>query len=177
MCRYALRGQTTLLIFHCCITLLLPLDLYMYTVYVIHTHTSYTSPPQVFWHPTLQLSMNTYLRSSLSCNYLPLQRIPPDIANLKFLQTLDLSGNKLRSLPAELGDMTHLRELLLNNNTLRVLPYEIGKLFLLQVGALEWRNAAVVCGGWVDVITLLFELCKRRVMKYTLLNAKGSNYW
>ena len=68
---------------------------------------------------------------------LPLQRIPPDIANLKFLQTLDLSGNKLRSLPAELGDMTHLRELLLNNNTLRVLPYEIGKLFLLQVSALE----------------------------------------
>lgn len=62
-----------------------------------------------------------------------MQRISPDIANLKCLITLDLSGNKLRSLPAELGDMTHLRELLLNNNTLRVLPYELGKLFLLQV--------------------------------------------
>lgn len=98
----------------------------------MYTHT-YTYTPTGILRPTFQLN-TFYFIMSLS---LPLQRIPPDIANLKFLQTLDLSGNKLRSLPAELGDMTHLRELLLNNNTLRVLPYEIGKLFLLQVSALE----------------------------------------
>ena len=73
----------------------------------------------------------TFLKSLyLSDNNL--QRIPPDISELKYLVHLDLSGNKLRSLPVELGDMIHLRELLLNNNALRILPCELGRLFLLQ---------------------------------------------
>lgn len=73
----------------------------------------------------------TFLKS-LFLNDNNLQRLPPDIAELKHLIHLDLSGNKLRSLPVELGDMISLRELLLNNNVLRILPCELGRLFLLQ---------------------------------------------
>ena len=85
--------------------------------------------------PIKNISPTLWTFTFLKCLYLNdnnLQRIPPDISELKNLAHLDLSGNKLRSLPVELGDMISLRELLLNNNGLRILPCELGRLYLLQ---------------------------------------------
>jgi len=38
---------------------------------------------------------------------------------MKNLQTLDLSGNKLRTLPAELGNLSNLEELSIADNQLQ----------------------------------------------------------
>ncbi len=57
---------------------------------------------------------------------------PASIGQLKALQTLDLSNNKLTVLPAEIGQLKALKTLNLSGNFFEVLPPEIGQLKALQ---------------------------------------------
>jgi Leucine-rich repeat (LRR) protein len=58
------------------------------------------------------------------------------MGNLKKLQQVDISENKLDSLPNELGGMVSLTDLLLSQNLLKSLPDSIGMLALL----VNWPN-------------------------------------
>ncbi len=59
-------------------------------------------------------------------------RLPPEIAQLISLQTLNLSNNQFINLPPEVTQLTNLRLLSFNNNELSSLPSEIGQLTNLQ---------------------------------------------
>jgi len=50
---------------------------------------------------------------------------PPSIRTLKFLETFELSGNKLIAIPKEIGDLASLTFLGLEGNCIRYLPFQI----------------------------------------------------
>ena len=54
--------------------------------------------------------------------------LPPEIANLTQLTSIDLNYNKLNSIPPEIGDLNNLTFLDLNGNPLDSIPSEIGNL-------------------------------------------------
>jgi leucine-rich repeat protein SHOC2 len=56
----------------------------------------------------------------VSTNKIPL--LPPAIATMTGLRTLDLSSNNLSSLPREVGAMTHLQLLRIEGNLIRSIP-------------------------------------------------------
>ena len=60
--------------------------------------------------------------------------IPPELANLRNLESLDLQVNALKgTIPPELGDLSNLRSLALGQNSLRgVIPPELGRLTNLE---------------------------------------------
>ena len=62
-------------------------------------------------------------------------RIPPELANLTNLTTLDLWDNQLTgSIPVQLGDLSNLRFLILNNNQLSGgIPAELGEFGKLEI--------------------------------------------
>ena len=55
-----------------------------------------------------------------------LQRLPPNIGNLKKLRVLDLEENKLEQLPTEIGFLKDLTRLVVQSNQLTSLPRAIG---------------------------------------------------
>ncbi|KAF9227045.1 hypothetical protein BS17DRAFT_694866 [Gyrodon lividus] len=106
-------------------------------------------PPQNTWNsldmggvniktlpPTSGLFSFTFL-INLYLNHNALSSIPPEIAKLRHLEVLDLSGNNLSTVPPELGMLTHLKELYLFDNSLLTLPPELGSLHQLQTLGVE----------------------------------------
>ncbi len=67
--------------------------------------------------------------------------IPPELANLTNLESLDLQVNALSgTIPPELGDLTNLRTLALGQNSLRgVIPPELGQLTELDTLVLRYN--------------------------------------
>ncbi len=67
--------------------------------------------------------------------------IPPDLANLTYLESLDLQVNGLRgTIPPELGDLANLRSLALGQNSLRgVIPPQLGQLANLESLVLRYN--------------------------------------
>ncbi|NEQ33180.1 MAG: TIR domain-containing protein [Leptolyngbya sp. SIO4C5] len=58
--------------------------------------------------------------------------LPPEIAQLTNLQTLNISSNRLSSLPPEIAQLTNLQTLNISSNRLSSLPPEIGQLTSLK---------------------------------------------
>jgi Leucine-rich repeat (LRR) protein len=63
---------------------------------------------------------------------LNLNRIPPQIAQLTALQTLDLSENQLTAIPPEITQLTALQTLFLGQNQITAIPSRITQLTALQ---------------------------------------------
>ncbi|MBW4523291.1 MAG: leucine-rich repeat domain-containing protein, partial [Scytolyngbya sp. HA4215-MV1] len=61
-----------------------------------------------------------------------LSTLPPEIVQLRSLQSLELSNNSLSTLPPEIVQLTSLQSLYLRNNSLSTLPPEIVQLRSLQ---------------------------------------------
>ncbi|MGP1386773.1 MAG: COR domain-containing protein [Thainema sp.] len=71
-------------------------------------------------------------RTKLDLSGNQLTMLPPEIAQLQFLQLLDLSRNQLTTLPPEIIQLQSLRSLSLSGNQLTTLPPEIIQLQSLQ---------------------------------------------
>lgn len=61
-----------------------------------------------------------------------LTALPPEIAQLSSLQSLDLGSNQLMAMPSEIGQLTNLQSLDLSRNQLSTIPPVIGRLSSLQ---------------------------------------------
>ena len=57
-----------------------------------------------------------------------LTEIPPEVFDLKQLESLSLRANDLTELPAKIGNLANLKRLDLRNNRLQILPESFGKL-------------------------------------------------
>lgn len=86
--------------------------------------------------PTSGLFSFTFL-TNLYLNHNSLSEVPPQIAKLRHLELLDLSGNALTALPTELGMLTSLKELYLFDNHIGTIPPELGSLHQLQTLGIE----------------------------------------
>jgi len=86
--------------------------------------------------PTSGLFSFTFL-INLYLNHNALSSIPVQIAKLRHLELLDLSGNNLTSVPPELGMLTQLKELYIFDNRIVTLPLELGTLHQLQTLGIE----------------------------------------
>ncbi|KIY62013.1 hypothetical protein CYLTODRAFT_384144 [Cylindrobasidium torrendii FP15055 ss-10] len=74
---------------------------------------------------------------NLFLNHNALEVIPPQIAQLRHLELLDISGNHLTHLPPELGMVTSLKELYLFDNNISTIPAQWGTLHQLQTLGIE----------------------------------------
>ena len=134
-------------------------------------------PPQNTWNsldmggvniktlpPTSGLFTFTFL-INLYLNHNALTSIPPEIAKLRHLELLDLSGNNLSSVPPELGMLTQLKEFYLFDNHLVTLPPELGSLHQLQTLGVEGNpldsalKAIVQKDGTPALISFLRDSC------------------
>lgn len=61
-----------------------------------------------------------------------LEEIPESIGNLKLLEELNLSGNKLKTIPKSISNLQKLKKLDVANNNLKFLPVSFGNLNKLQ---------------------------------------------
>jgi Leucine-rich repeat (LRR) protein len=59
--------------------------------------------------------------------------LPAEIRQMRALEVLDASGNRMTGVPAEIGQLSNLRQLDLSNNLLTGLPYELGNLKNLEL--------------------------------------------
>ncbi|KAG6919371.1 hypothetical protein DXG01_006920 [Tephrocybe rancida] len=86
--------------------------------------------------PTSGLFTFTFL-INLYLNHNALTAVPPEIAKLRHLELLDLSGNHLSTLAPELGMLTQLKELYLFDNQITTIPPELGTLHQLKTLGVE----------------------------------------
>ena len=70
--------------------------------------------------------------TTLNLAGLGLKNLPPEIWELRHLDSLDLSHNQLQEFPSELGQLQRLEWLYLNHNQLQELPSDLGKLEYLR---------------------------------------------
>ena len=108
----------------------------------------------------------------LTCLYLNhnnLTSLPPLISELKSLQILNLTGNKLSQLPVELSLVVSLKELLLFDNQLTFIPPEFGQLYQLDVLGLEGNPMSE------PICSMIIEKGTKVVIKY-LRDSCPSNY-
>ena len=136
-----------------------------------------TKPPENSWSsldmggvqikhlpPTSGLFSFTFL-INLYLNHNALTTIPPEIARLRHLELLDLSGNNLQTLPPELGMLTKLKELYLFDNHIATIPPELGTLHQLQTLGIEGNplepslKAIVQKEGTPALISFLRDSC------------------
>ncbi|KIJ60025.1 hypothetical protein HYDPIDRAFT_177587 [Hydnomerulius pinastri MD-312] len=102
---------------------------------------------------------------NLYLNHNALSSIPPEIAKLRHLELLDLSGNNLGTVPPEMGMLTQLKELYLFDNHLITLPPELGSLHQLQTLGIEGNpmdtslKAIVQKEGTPALISFLRDSC------------------
>lgn len=108
---------------------------------------------------TFPFLINLYL------NHNALTTIPPEIARLRHLEVLDLSGNNLQTLPPEMGMLTKLKELYLFDNHIATIPPELGTLHQLQTLGIEGNplepslKAIVQKEGTPALISFLRDSC------------------
>jgi CCR4-NOT transcription complex subunit 6 len=116
--------------------------------------------------PTSGLFTFTFL-INLYLNHNALSSVPPEIAKLRHLELLDLSGNNLTSIPPEVGMLTQLKELYLFDNHISSLPPELGTLHQLQTIGIEGNPLDVLQkqiiqkDGTPSLISYLRESCPR----------------
>ncbi|KAH6897590.1 glucose-repressible alcohol dehydrogenase transcriptional effector [Coprinopsis sp. MPI-PUGE-AT-0042] len=114
--------------------------------------------------PTSGLFSFTFL-INLYLNHNALSTVPPEIAKLRHLELLDLSGNNLTTLPPELGMLTQLKELYVFDNHLATIPPELGTLHQLQTLGIEGNpmdahiKAIVQKDGTPALISYLRDNC------------------
>ncbi|KAH9961326.1 Endonuclease/exonuclease/phosphatase [Russula dissimulans] len=114
--------------------------------------------------PTSGLFSFTFL-INLYLNHNALTTIPPEIARLRHLELLDLSGNNLQTLPPEMGMLTKLKELYLFDNHIASIPPELGTLHQLQTLGIEGNplepslKAIVQKEGTPALISFLRDSC------------------
>jgi CCR4-NOT transcription complex subunit 6 len=114
--------------------------------------------------PTSGLFSFTFL-INLYLNHNALTAVPPEIARLRHLELLDLSGNNLQTLPPELGMLTKLKELYLFDNHIATIPPELGTLHQLQTLGIEGNplepslKAIVQKEGTPALISFLRDSC------------------
>ncbi|KAF8893561.1 Endonuclease/exonuclease/phosphatase [Infundibulicybe gibba] len=108
---------------------------------------------------TFTFLINLYL------NHNALTAIPPQIAKLRHLELLDISGNNLSNIPPELGMLTQLKELYLFDNHLTTIPSELGTLHQLRTLGIEGNpldsslKAIVQKDGTPALISYLRDSC------------------
>ncbi|KAI0268726.1 Endonuclease/exonuclease/phosphatase [Gloeopeniophorella convolvens] len=136
-----------------------------------------TKPPENSWSsldmggvqiknlpPTSGLFSFTFL-INLYLNHNALTAVPAEIAKLRHLELLDLSGNNLQTLPSELGMLTKLKELYLFDNHIATIPPELGTLHQLQTLGIEGNplepslKAIVQKEGTSALISFLRDSC------------------
>lgn len=98
---------------------------------------SYLSLPLQFQSDTIRQWLNSSpaqaaLYISLDLDSRGLRVLPSEIAKLKYLKELFLSGNKLKDLPVTIGDFDQLKILFIARNQLKTLPDAIGTLTKLK---------------------------------------------
>jgi Leucine-rich repeat (LRR) protein len=71
-------------------------------------------------------------------------KIPPEIGNLKQIETLILENNQLKTLPPEIGNLNQLEKLDLRNNQLSCLPIECGNLMKLHTLLLAGNDLTII---------------------------------
>lgn len=114
--------------------------------------------------PTSGLFSFTFL-INLYLNHNALTSIPPEIARLRHIELLDLSGNNLQTLPPEMGMLTKLKELYLFDNHIATIPPELGTLHQLQTLGIEGNplepslKAIVQKEGTPALISFLRDSC------------------
>lgn len=91
------------------------------------------------WHCIFHLTMYRYL--------------PPEIANLRKLQELDLSFNKLKNLPNCIIELSALKFLKVTNNKLVDVPSGISSLRCLE--SLDLSNNRLTSLGSVKLVSML----------------------
>jgi hypothetical protein len=94
---------------------------------------------------------------SLSLADLGLSRLPPELANLGNLKTLDLSGNALRTFPDWFANLAALRSLDLSGNALEELPRSLAALVALETLLLR-GNRLVTAPPWLSALKRLSHL-------------------
>ncbi|EGO00230.1 hypothetical protein SERLA73DRAFT_107255 [Serpula lacrymans var. lacrymans S7.3] len=102
---------------------------------------------------------------NLYLNHNALSSVPPEIAKLRHLELLDLSGNNLTVIPSEVGMLTHLKELYVFDNHISTLPSELGTLHQLQTLGVEGNpldtslKAIIQKDGTPALISFLRDSC------------------
>lgn len=84
-------------------------------------------------------------------------RLPPELANLGALKTLDLSGNALRTLPDWFANLAALRSLDLSGNAFEELPKSLAALVSLETLLLR-GNRLVTAPPWLSGLRRLSRL-------------------
>ncbi|HSW76536.1 MAG TPA: leucine-rich repeat domain-containing protein [Candidatus Saccharimonadales bacterium] len=85
-----------------------------------------------------------YTIKGLPLSGLKINVVPPEIGQLRDLQTLSLSDNQLSTLPPEIGRLGHLQYLNLSHNQLSKLPLEMGQLSALQYLDLSYNQLSAL---------------------------------
>ena len=94
---------------------------------------------------------------SLDLSDLGLVRVPDRIRELRFLQTLYLSGNELDRLPTWMGELNKLQLLVLDRNNFKVVPQSIRSLPNL-IGLYLEQNKLEELPEWISDLSSLLEL-------------------
>lgn len=69
----------------------------------------------------------------LKLSYKRLKQVPPEVREMKNLETLDLSKNFIDTLPAWIGELVNIKSLDISRNWLHYLPEEMGRLHKLEL--------------------------------------------
>ena len=93
-----------------------------------------------------------------------IKTLPPEIGQMKALQSLSLCGNQLQALPEETTQLVNLRSLQLHGNCLEALPRSL--LELGNIESLSLRNNPLVVRFVKELtytIPSLQEICGRAI--------------
>ncbi len=89
-----------------------------------------------------------------------IQTIPIEIFNMINLKTLDISCNKLKFIPAQIEKLINLKQLIVNNNKLTIIPPEVGNLKYLKEFSIFQNPIEIIPSE-------LGKLKKLRILKLT----------
>lgn len=114
--------------------------------------------PEIFPHSLTKLSQLKELYLDYKGGQF--KSIPPEIGNLKNLEVLTITYNRIKKLPPEIGKLKKLKVLNLHTSLLTTLPVEIGELENLEYLNLELNE------DLMDIPDSIFNLKK---LKYLII--------